>query len=189
MMCVCLMVYKCLKEVFILHPLTSCSVFQTPVAILWMPLNNVVKRYSETLCVSGPSDPVHCFGFYRDQLLSATAANKIGVHSSVGENVCTCVVLCFGKGLLYLVLGRFYFFLRGLWQYFCFCKLVFCRDCTSTFRCIFRIVIVSLSFKFFFEGGKGWGSIVSLSWYLFFRREWGWGEGGGLVSVVSVCLR
>ncbi|KAK7504154.1 hypothetical protein BaRGS_00004458, partial [Batillaria attramentaria] len=34
----------------------------------------------------GPSDPVHCFSFYRDQVLSATTANRIGVHSMVGEN-------------------------------------------------------------------------------------------------------
>jgi hypothetical protein len=35
----------------------------------------------------GPSDPVHCFSFYREQVLSATTQNRIGVHMNVGENV------------------------------------------------------------------------------------------------------
>ncbi|XP_076442450.1 WD repeat-containing protein 81-like [Babylonia areolata] len=36
--------------------------------------------------LKGPSDPVHCFSFYREQVLSATTANRIGVHSSVSDH-------------------------------------------------------------------------------------------------------
>lgn len=34
----------------------------------------------------GPTEPVHCLHFYRDSLLSATTANKIGVHSTLEKN-------------------------------------------------------------------------------------------------------
>ncbi len=31
----------------------------------------------------GIQEPVHCLGFYRGELISATTANRIGVHSSL----------------------------------------------------------------------------------------------------------
>ncbi|XP_041353185.1 WD repeat-containing protein 81-like [Gigantopelta aegis] len=38
------------------------------------------------ICVlKGPTEPVHCVCFYRNQVLSATTGNKIGLHTSVDE--------------------------------------------------------------------------------------------------------
>ncbi|XP_029642520.1 WD repeat-containing protein 81 [Octopus sinensis] len=34
----------------------------------------------------GASEPVHCIGLYRNQIISATAGNKIGVHSSIDRH-------------------------------------------------------------------------------------------------------
>ncbi|KAL8618351.1 hypothetical protein ACOMHN_047423 [Nucella lapillus] len=45
-----------------------------------------VEGGQEICPLKGPSDPVHCFSFYREQVLSATTANRIGVHSSVSEH-------------------------------------------------------------------------------------------------------
>jgi len=31
----------------------------------------------------GPIEPVHCFNFYRNEMISATTANRIGVHTGI----------------------------------------------------------------------------------------------------------
>lgn len=33
--------------------------------------------------LKGHTEPAHCFTFFRDQVISATTGNRIGVHSSV----------------------------------------------------------------------------------------------------------
>ena len=44
---------------------------------------------------AGPTEPVHCICFYRNQILSATTGNKIGLHTSVDEMVCAYVIWTF----------------------------------------------------------------------------------------------
>ena len=36
---------------------------------------------------SGIQEPVHCMGFYKGELVSATTANRIGVHTSLDRLV------------------------------------------------------------------------------------------------------
>ena len=36
---------------------------------------------------SGIQEPVHCMGFYKGELVSATTANRIGVHTSLDRQV------------------------------------------------------------------------------------------------------
>ncbi|XP_048259803.1 WD repeat-containing protein 81-like [Haliotis rufescens] len=40
----------------------------------------------ELCALKGPSEPVHCVCFYKNQVLSATTANRIGVHTSVDDS-------------------------------------------------------------------------------------------------------
>ncbi|XP_059477141.1 WD repeat-containing protein 81 isoform X2 [Neocloeon triangulifer] len=38
--------------------------------------------------LKGPTEPVHCLNAYNSELISGTTANRIGVHTSVGEQAC-----------------------------------------------------------------------------------------------------
>ena len=64
------------------------------------------QAYLPYTAVAGPSDPVLCFSFYRDQVLSATAANRIGVHSSVSENVRSSAVCGHCVGVYFRLLSQ-----------------------------------------------------------------------------------
>jgi len=35
--------------------------------------------------MKGPTEPVHCLGAYNNELITGTTANRIGVHTAVGE--------------------------------------------------------------------------------------------------------
>ena len=37
--------------------------------------------------LSGHTEPIHCVRFYKNQIVSATTSNKIGVHTSVDAQV------------------------------------------------------------------------------------------------------
>ncbi|KAH3845168.1 WD repeat-containing protein 81-like [Dreissena polymorpha] len=39
--------------------------------------------FKEVCSFKGQTEPIHCVGFYRNQIVSATTSNKIGVHTSV----------------------------------------------------------------------------------------------------------
>jgi WD repeat-containing protein 81 len=36
--------------------------------------------------MKGPSEPVHCLSVYNTELVSGTTANRIGVHTAIGEH-------------------------------------------------------------------------------------------------------
>ncbi|ESO90187.1 hypothetical protein LOTGIDRAFT_233981 [Lottia gigantea] len=45
-----------------------------------------VEDGKELCNLKGPTEPVHCICFYRNQVLSATTANRIGLHTTIEEN-------------------------------------------------------------------------------------------------------
>ena len=54
--------------------------------------NTLISKINHIL---GQSEPVHCFSFYKDEIISATTANKIGVHSGVQKAQVTNLLMKF----------------------------------------------------------------------------------------------
>ena len=60
-----------------------------PERLLYVKINRVL----------GQTEPVHCLSLYRDQIISGTTGNRIGVHAAVDSQVridhnCVCSVRC-----------------------------------------------------------------------------------------------